>query len=189
MKKEKIKNILLIVIVALVTSFVTAYGVSSTFDSSNVCYKVDSNTGASVQDTIDDLYGRASDYSELNTELSTLKTKVGTNALNTTSTDLSSAINEVNNISLKIKKFSLNISSTSNGSNNWGYWGSAGLDISPLNKSSIKGIYIEKCSLTSDYNILGMCDFTGAFIDGKPLFSVNSKVSGTFNLNILILYQ
>ena len=65
MKKEKIKNILLIVIVALVTSFVTAYGVSSTFDSSNVCYKVDSNTGASVQDTIDDLYGRASDYSEL----------------------------------------------------------------------------------------------------------------------------
>ena len=31
MKKEKIKNILLIVIVALVTSFVTAYGVSSTF--------------------------------------------------------------------------------------------------------------------------------------------------------------
>ena len=65
MKKEKIKNILLIVIVALVTSFVTAYGVSSTFDSSNVCYKVDSNTGASVQDTIDDLYGKASDYSEL----------------------------------------------------------------------------------------------------------------------------
>ena len=65
MKKEKIKNILLIVIVALVTSFVTAYGVSSTFDSSNVCYKVDSSTGASVQDTIDDLYGRASDYSEL----------------------------------------------------------------------------------------------------------------------------
>ena len=65
MKKEKIKNILLIIIVALVTSFVTAYGVSSTFDSSNVCYQVDSNTGASVQDTIDDLYGRASDYSEL----------------------------------------------------------------------------------------------------------------------------
>ena len=65
MKKEKIKNILLIVIVALVTSFVTAYGVSSTFDSSNVCYKVDSSTGTSVQDTIDDLYGRASDYSEL----------------------------------------------------------------------------------------------------------------------------
>ena len=65
MKKEKIKNLLLIVIVALVTSFVTAYGVSSTFDSSNVCYKVDNNTGASVQDTIDDLYGRASDYSEL----------------------------------------------------------------------------------------------------------------------------
>ena len=65
MKKEKIKNIMLIIIVALVTSFVTAYGVSSTFDSSNVCYKVDSNTGASVQDTIDDLYGRASDYSEL----------------------------------------------------------------------------------------------------------------------------
>ena len=65
MKKEKIKNILLIVMVALVTSFVTAYGVSSTFDSSNVCYKVDSSTGASVQDTIDDLYGRASDYSEL----------------------------------------------------------------------------------------------------------------------------
>ena len=69
MKKEKIKNILLIVIVALVTSFVTAYGVSSTFDSSNVCYKVDSNTGASVQDTIDDLYGRASDYSTLNNKL------------------------------------------------------------------------------------------------------------------------
>ena len=69
MKKEKIKNILLIVIVALVTSFVTAYGVSSTFDSSNVCYKVDSSTGASVQDTIDDLYGRASDYSTLNNKL------------------------------------------------------------------------------------------------------------------------
>ena len=69
MKKEKIKNILLIVIVALVTSFVTAYGVSSTFDSSNVCYQVDSNTGASVQDTIDDLYGRASDYSTLNNKL------------------------------------------------------------------------------------------------------------------------
>ena len=73
MKKEKIKNKLLIVIVALVTSFVTAYGVSSTFDSSNVCYKVDSNTGASVQDTIDDLYGRASDYSELNNKVSTLE--------------------------------------------------------------------------------------------------------------------
>ncbi|MBO6244187.1 MAG: hypothetical protein J6O41_06465, partial [Clostridia bacterium] len=69
MKKEKIKNILLIVIVALVTSFVTAYGVSSTFDSSNVCYQVDSSTGASVQDTIDDLYGRASDYSTLNNKL------------------------------------------------------------------------------------------------------------------------
>ena len=73
MKKEKIKNLLLIVIVALVTSFVTAYGVSSTFDSSNVCYKVDSNTGASVQDTIDDLYGKASDYSELNNKVSTLE--------------------------------------------------------------------------------------------------------------------
>ena len=73
MKKEKIKNILLIVIVALVTSFVTAYGVSSTFDSSNVCYKVDSSTGASVQDTIDDLYGRASDYSELNNRLSSVE--------------------------------------------------------------------------------------------------------------------
>ena len=73
MKKEKIKNILLIVIVALVTSFVTAYGVSSTFDSSNVCYKVDSSTGASVQDTIDDLYGRASDYSNMNTRLSNLE--------------------------------------------------------------------------------------------------------------------
>ena len=69
MKKEKIKNILLIVIVALVTSFVTAYGVSSTFDSSNVCYKVDSSTGASVQDTIDDLYGRASDYSSVNNKI------------------------------------------------------------------------------------------------------------------------
>ena len=65
MKKEKIKNLLLIVIVALVTSFVTAYGVSSTFDSSNVCYKVDSNRRASVQDNIDNLYGMASDYSEL----------------------------------------------------------------------------------------------------------------------------
>ena len=73
MKKEKIKNILLIVIVALVTSFVTAYGVSSTFDSSNVCYKVDNSTGASVQDTIDDLYGRASDYSNMNTRLSSLE--------------------------------------------------------------------------------------------------------------------
>ena len=73
MKKEKIKNILLIVIVALVTSFVTAYGVSSTFDSSNVCYKVDSNTGASVQDTIDDLYGKASDYSDMNTRLSNIE--------------------------------------------------------------------------------------------------------------------
>ena len=73
MKKEKIKNILLIVIVALVTSFVTAYGVSSTFDSSNVCYKVDSSTGASVQDTIDDLYGRASDYSNMNTRLSSVE--------------------------------------------------------------------------------------------------------------------
>ena len=73
MKKEKIKNLLLIVIVALVTSFVTAYGVSSTFDSSNVCYKVDSSTGASVQDTIDDLYDRASDYSELNNRLSSVE--------------------------------------------------------------------------------------------------------------------
>ena len=65
MKKEKIKNILLIVIVALVTSFVTAYGVSSTFDSSNVCYKYDSSTSASVQEAVDDLYERASNYTEI----------------------------------------------------------------------------------------------------------------------------
>ena len=73
MKKEKIKNILLMFIFCLITSSLTAYGVSSTFDSSNVCYQVDSNTSASVQDTIDDLYGRASDYSDIDTRLSSVE--------------------------------------------------------------------------------------------------------------------
>ena len=199
MKKEKIKNILLIVIVALVTSFVTAYGVSSTFDSSNVCYKVDSNTGASVQDTIDDLYGRASDYSELNNKVSTLEgyfqydpssyfngdsVSIARNSTNTSSLKQVALFNNgVTRASLYFHPSNDATYLTANDSS--GTWGQGRLYLSG-NPVMINGVDIQNDNLSSKVTSVSL-PYT-ATRSGFMCFAINpSSVSGgysTFKIGI-----
>ena len=182
MKKEKKKNILLIVIVALVTSFVTAYGVSSTFDSSNVCYKVDSNTGASVQDTIDDLYGRASDYSELKSYFKNNPTSyfdgnnlhVGYNTTNSTSgiylygdnhTLRSSYVFDGNEVSL----------SGYNSTNSW-----------QLGTLHLRGnpVQINGTSFTSKWDLLGgACNLNTSGFTNYTISNINSYLFIRINIS------
>ena len=71
MKKEKIKNIVLIMILMVITSTITSYATSSyLYDSIDVKYDNSNGVQAeTVQGAIDELYSCASDYSSLNNKI------------------------------------------------------------------------------------------------------------------------
>ena len=99
MKKEKIKNIVLIIVLMIITSTITSYATSIyLFDSIDLKYDNSKGVQAeTVQGAIDELCSCASNYSAYDSELNNLKTKIETSSLNTTNKDLSGAVNELDN--------------------------------------------------------------------------------------------
>ena len=91
MKKEKIKNIVLIIVVAVISSTITSFATSNyLYDSIDVKYDNSNGVQAeTVQGAIDELYSCASDYSTINN-------KIGSSTLATTNQTLTAAINELN---------------------------------------------------------------------------------------------
>ena len=71
MKKEKIKNIVLIIVVAVISSTITSFATSNyLFDSIDVKYDNSNGVQAeTVQGAIDELYSCASDYSSVNNKI------------------------------------------------------------------------------------------------------------------------
>ena len=120
---NKIKIVLSIIVISFLTSFLSVFitikfimkpnqntcsdtnnddiklgDTTPSFDSSNVLYD-NSTSGINsnrVQGAIDELYACASNFTAYDTRLQGVETKVGSTTLNTTSQDLSGAVNEIN---------------------------------------------------------------------------------------------
>ena len=75
MKKEKIKNIVLIIVVAVISSTITSFATSNyLYDSVDVKYDNSNGVQAeTVQGAIDELYSCASDYSGIDTRLTSVE--------------------------------------------------------------------------------------------------------------------
>ena len=95
--KDRIVTILISALVAVLFSSVSAYAAASyLYNADEVSYdKTNSElTSTDVQGAIDELYTKATEYTNL-------QNKVGTASLNTSAQNLSAAVNELNSNSLK----------------------------------------------------------------------------------------
>lgn len=95
--KDRIVTILISALVAVLFSSVSAYAAASyLYNADEVSYdKTNSElTSTDVQGAIDELYNKATEYTNL-------QNKVGTATLNTSAQNLSAAVNELNSNSLK----------------------------------------------------------------------------------------
>ena len=99
MKKEKLINIITIIVISLVTHGIIVYASDYLFSSNIVSYNNTTSGLASsnVQCAIDELYNRATDYTEVDTRVTSLESIIGNNTLTTTSQTLTGSINELKN--------------------------------------------------------------------------------------------